>query len=49
MNLKSTDNLCLPHPFKRDVLFIELCPLILEEHFGNSQLVSDWNIIMQAT
>jgi hypothetical protein len=43
------DNLHLQHPFKSGVLFIERCPPIPEELFGNSQLVSDWNIIMQAT
>jgi len=32
-----------------DVLLIKLSPLILEQLFGNRQLVSDWDIIMQDT
>jgi hypothetical protein len=32
-----------------DVLLIKLGPLILEQLFGNRQLVSDWDIIMQDT
>jgi hypothetical protein len=32
-----------------DVLLIKLSPLILEQLFGNRQLVSDWDIILQDT